>query len=77
MPTHNEITGDAIKSKASSQEYRDNFDAIFSKKKKQTTEENLEAARNKNKGIIKDMSLDLEPMQKATPERLREMGIQR
>ena len=33
MATRNDVTGDAIKTKASSQKYRDNYEAIFSKDK--------------------------------------------
>ena len=34
MATKNEITGDSIRSKASSKAYSDNWDRIFGKKKK-------------------------------------------
>ena len=72
MPAHNDVTGDAIKSRASSEEYRDNWDRIFAKKyKKQTAEENLQAAINMKKGVKDDMVLDLEPMQPATPEAMK------
>jgi len=33
MATKNDITGDAIKTKAPNQKYRDNYEAIFSKDK--------------------------------------------
>ena len=33
MATKNDITGDAIKTKAPSKQYRDNYEAIFSKDK--------------------------------------------
>ena len=33
MTTTNDVTGDAIKTKAQSQKYRDNYEAIFSKDK--------------------------------------------
>ena len=36
MATRNDITGDSIQTKTSSQAYRDNWDAIFGKKKEQT-----------------------------------------
>jgi hypothetical protein len=32
MPTKNDVTGDSIQSKAPSQKYMDNYDAIFGKK---------------------------------------------
>lgn len=41
MATRNDITGDSIQTKTSSQAYRDNWDAIFGKKK-QITEEVLD-----------------------------------
>ena len=41
MATQNDITGDSIQTKTSSQAYRDNWDAIFGKKK-QITEEVLD-----------------------------------
>ena len=39
MAARNDITGDSIKSKTSSQAYRDNWDAIFGKKKEEFNEE--------------------------------------
>ena len=39
MPSTNDITGDKLKSKPNSQEYRDNFDNIFKPKAKQMIEE--------------------------------------
>ena len=33
MATTNDVTGDAIKTKAQNQKYRDNYEAIFSKDK--------------------------------------------
>lgn len=33
MATTNDVTGDAIKTKAPNQKYRDNYEAIFSKDK--------------------------------------------
>lgn len=33
MTTTNDVTGDAIRTKAPSQKYRDNYEAIFSKDK--------------------------------------------
>lgn len=35
MATSNEVTGDKLISKSSTQEYRDNFDRIFKKKSKE------------------------------------------
>ena len=34
MAAKNDVTGDSIRSKASSKAYRDNYDKIFGKKKK-------------------------------------------
>jgi hypothetical protein len=34
MATHNDITGDALITKASNDNYRNNYDLIFGKKKK-------------------------------------------
>ena len=33
MPSHNDITGDALVSKRNNDNYRNNYDAIFGKKK--------------------------------------------
>lgn len=33
MATRNDVTGDQIKSRGNSQQYKDNWDAIFGKKK--------------------------------------------
>ena len=35
MASHNDITGDALVSKRSNDNYRDNYDRIFGKKKKE------------------------------------------
>lgn len=35
MTAKNDVTGDAIKSKVNSEEYRNNWDAIFGKKKEE------------------------------------------
>lgn len=35
MATRNDVTGDQIKSRGNSQQYKDNWDAIFGKKKEQ------------------------------------------
>jgi nitric oxide reductase large subunit len=37
MATTNDVTGDAIKTKAPSKQYRDNYEAIFSKDKEAKT----------------------------------------
>jgi len=39
MAARNDITGDSIKTKSSSQAYRDNWDAIFGKKEKEVKED--------------------------------------
>lgn len=36
MAARNDVTGDAIKSRNNSQQYKDNWDAIFGKKKEQS-----------------------------------------
>lgn len=36
MATRNDITGDTIATKGTSEQYRNNYDAIFGKKKSQT-----------------------------------------
>jgi len=48
MATKNDITGDAIKTKAPSKQYRDNYEMIFSKDKqaKQIPTETLKVFEN-------------------------------
>lgn len=46
MTAKNDVTGDAIKSKVNSEEYRNNWDAIFGKKEK--TEEPSSKEETKN-----------------------------
>lgn len=41
MSNKNDITGDTIATKATTQAYRDNYDAIFGKKKKPETQAEL------------------------------------
>lgn len=41
MSNKNDITGDTIATKATTQAYRDNYDAIFGKKKKPETQTEL------------------------------------
>ena len=42
MASINDITGDSIQTKATTKDYRDNYDRIFGKKVSQDTEEALE-----------------------------------
>lgn len=42
MTAKNDVTGDAIKSKVNSEEYRNNWDAIFGKKKVEEVEKKEE-----------------------------------
>ena len=49
MPSHNEITGDALVSKTNNDNYRNNYDAIFGKKTKETQDDgdrNLDQAKD-------------------------------
>ena len=46
MTAKNDVTGDAIRTKQSSQKYRDNWDAIFGKKSKQKSKEAKKDERN-------------------------------
>jgi len=39
MATKNDVTGDSLISKASNQQYRDNYDAIFKKKEDSKSDE--------------------------------------
>lgn len=48
MPTKNDITGDQIKTKLPSENYRNNFDKIFGKKKKKVGKPRGERKQNVN-----------------------------
>lgn len=41
MATHNDITGDALISRTSNNNYRDNYDKIFGKKNKELVDDTL------------------------------------
>lgn len=42
MTTRNEITGDSIRSKPTTEQYRENFDKIFNKEEKRDGQNNLD-----------------------------------
>lgn len=49
MTTKNDVTGDSIKSKVNSQQYRDNWEKIFSEVKEDDSDEKNEGARGSTK----------------------------
>ena len=51
MAARNDITGDAIKTKAASQKYYDNYDAIFGKKDKNELDKPLTTEYNEDVNV--------------------------
>jgi hypothetical protein len=56
MAARNDITGDSITSKTTSEKYRDNWDAIFAKKEKKEEDKDLKfmTAEQYMEGIEKE-----------------------
>jgi len=55
MATHNDITGDALITKASNENYRNNYDLIFGKKNKKP--ESVPTEGNAKQGDLPDAEL--------------------
>ena len=61
MPSHNDITGDALVSKKNNDNYRNNYDAIFGKKKKDAEQ----AEQQGEEALIQDQESALRSMRKS------------